>query len=214
MSPFQLSELGVSLVELGHAERRRSPFNETDELVARKAVGAMRAGLVPLVCVGEKSKPGTGMVSEGVGRAVGEVWRQCEAVIGGMEEEMVRLGEGGKGEVVVEWEGESLTSTGRERGRLDVIFAYEPVWAIGAEEPAGADHVCAVVGEIKRRVGERWKGKGLEGRGEVRVLYGGSAGPGTWEGLKGVCDGLFLGRFAHRVENVGVVVGEMLEGVS
>lgn len=48
----ELAELGCSLVELGHAERRRI-FGETDEIVARKTLAAYRNGLTPLLCIGE-----------------------------------------------------------------------------------------------------------------------------------------------------------------
>ncbi|MCU1418249.1 MAG: Triosephosphate isomerase [Schumannella sp.] len=48
----QLVEVGCSIVEVGHAERRRL-FGETDEIVAAKSSTAARHGLQPLVCVGE-----------------------------------------------------------------------------------------------------------------------------------------------------------------
>jgi triosephosphate isomerase len=47
-----LADAGASLVILGHSERRAG-HGETDELVARKAVAALRAGLEPIICVGE-----------------------------------------------------------------------------------------------------------------------------------------------------------------
>lgn len=52
VSPGMLAELGVSLVEVGHAERRRL-FAETDAVVARKVGAALDAGLTPLLCIGE-----------------------------------------------------------------------------------------------------------------------------------------------------------------
>lgn len=55
ISAPMLQELGVDLVELGHAERREY-FNETDEDVQRKVHTALRYGLRPLVCIGEQSK--------------------------------------------------------------------------------------------------------------------------------------------------------------
>jgi triosephosphate isomerase len=73
----------------------------------------------------------------------------------------------------------------------EVIVAYEPVWAIGAPEPASAEHVKGVV----RSVRESEVVKGRKGR--TRIMYGGAAGPGLWERLEGEVDGLFLGRFAH-----------------
>jgi len=48
----QLADAGASLVILGHSERRAG-HGETDALVAAKVQGALRAGLEPIVCVGE-----------------------------------------------------------------------------------------------------------------------------------------------------------------
>ncbi|CAG8120867.1 unnamed protein product [Penicillium salamii] len=86
-------------------------------------------------------------------------------------------------------------------GDAPVIFAYEPVWAIGKPVPAGVDHVAGVVGGIRGVVGERV--------GAVRVLYGGSAGPGLWGDLGWAVDGMFLGRFAHEIKGVRDVVREV-----
>ncbi len=52
ISPEQLKDAGASLVILGHSERRAG-HAETDELVAAKVGGALRAGLKPVICVGE-----------------------------------------------------------------------------------------------------------------------------------------------------------------
>ncbi|KAL7623500.1 hypothetical protein AAE478_007183 [Parahypoxylon ruwenzoriense] len=153
VSPAVLSEVGCRIVELGHAERRRI-FGETVRDTARKAAAAARNGMIPLVCIGERTK-GQAAV------AVEECSLQVEAVMADLPND------------------------------AEVILAYEPVWAIGAAEPAGADHVVAVAKEIRmlecvqRRIGT------------TRILYGGSAGPGLFEKLRDGVDGLFLGRFAH-----------------
>jgi len=47
-----LADAGASLVILGHSERRAG-YGESDALVAGKAAAALRAGLEPVVCVGE-----------------------------------------------------------------------------------------------------------------------------------------------------------------
>ncbi len=47
-----LADAGASLVILGHSERRAG-YGETDALVAAKVGAALRAGLEPIVCVGE-----------------------------------------------------------------------------------------------------------------------------------------------------------------
>jgi L-erythrulose 1-phosphate isomerase len=55
ISAPMLQELGVDLVELGHAERRRY-FNETDQDIQKKVDMALQYGLRPLLCVGEESE--------------------------------------------------------------------------------------------------------------------------------------------------------------
>jgi triosephosphate isomerase len=52
VSAPMLRDAGASHVILGHSERR-ADHGETDAQVRAKAVAAMAAGLVPLVCVGE-----------------------------------------------------------------------------------------------------------------------------------------------------------------
>ena len=46
------AELGARYVLVGHSERRRL-FFETDDIVAAKYRAALRAGLIPILCVGE-----------------------------------------------------------------------------------------------------------------------------------------------------------------
>jgi triosephosphate isomerase len=52
VSGSELVEIGCTLVEIGHAERRRL-FGETDAIIARKTLAAYRNGLTPLLCIGE-----------------------------------------------------------------------------------------------------------------------------------------------------------------
>jgi triosephosphate isomerase (TIM) len=52
VSAPMLQELGVDGVILGHSERRQH-FGESDEALARKVPAALRAGLEPILCVGE-----------------------------------------------------------------------------------------------------------------------------------------------------------------
>jgi triosephosphate isomerase len=52
VSAEQLADAGARLVVLGHSERRAG-YGETDELVAHKVEAALRAGLEPIICVGE-----------------------------------------------------------------------------------------------------------------------------------------------------------------
>lgn len=153
VSPQVLAEVGCRIVELGHAERRRI-FKETDDDAARKAAAAARNGMIPLVCIGERSQGEVAL-------AVDECRAQVESV-------MAAVPDG-----------------------AEVILAYEPVWAIGAASPAAAEYVVSVVKDIRALDCVQRRS------GTTRILYGGSAGPGLFEKLKGGVDGLFLGRFAH-----------------
>lgn len=55
VSGAELREIGVDLVEIGHAERR-SLFHEDDTTIAGKVHAAFRNHLRPLVCVGEPDR--------------------------------------------------------------------------------------------------------------------------------------------------------------
>ena len=52
ISPRMLKELGVRYVIIGHSERRQY-FGETDTMVNQRAKAALKAGLSPILCVGE-----------------------------------------------------------------------------------------------------------------------------------------------------------------
>ncbi|HET9128285.1 MAG TPA: triose-phosphate isomerase family protein [Propionibacteriaceae bacterium] len=83
----------------------------------------------------------------------------------------------------------------------DLVIAYEPLWAIGADRPADPGWVRAVTTAVRDRATPKVPG--------VRVLYGGAAGPGTFTALIGGVDGLLLGRFAHDLDAMVRVIREV-----
>ena len=52
ISPLMLTEL-CEFVIIGHSERRQY-FNETDEFINKKVQAALKAGLKPILCIGER----------------------------------------------------------------------------------------------------------------------------------------------------------------
>jgi triosephosphate isomerase len=69
-----LRDFGCRYVIVGHSERR-SLFAESDAAVAKKFIAAQRAGLVPILCVGESLEERESGVTEAV------VARQLDAVV-------------------------------------------------------------------------------------------------------------------------------------
>lgn len=166
-----LRELGCRYVAIGHAERR-DLFGETDQVVAEKLAAAHRNDLIPVLCVGEKSKTSAEDAAE-------ICIKQIEAA-------------------------GSITDS----KELNMVVAYEPVWAIGADAPAPETHILKVGTLITQFLASSARFK------NSRVIYGGSAGPGLLTRLHGDLSGLFLGRFAHDTDNLLKVLNEVVENFS
>ncbi len=62
VSPAQIASLGISFVIIGHSERRA--LGETDELINKKIVAAIKSGLTVVLCVGEKQRDQDGKYLE------------------------------------------------------------------------------------------------------------------------------------------------------
>jgi triosephosphate isomerase (TIM) len=159
----ELAELGVTVAEIGHAERRRL-FGDTDRVVTAKSTIALTAGITPVLCVGEH-----------------EPLAPDEAAIVTLDQVRDALRDAPPGPVIV---------------------AYEPVWAIGAAEPAPDDHIITVTRALRTALDPD-----PDRDGSV-VIYGGSAGPGLLTRLGDAADGLFLGRFAHHPDALLNVIDE------
>ncbi len=162
VSPVQLKDCGLDLIELGHSERREH-FGETDQTVGRKVEAAIRYGFVPLICVGET------LEEREAGRADAVLAAQTEGAL------------------------QFLDAAQRA---APVVFAYEPVWAIGERGiPASADYADARQARIAAVAAALLPAP-------PPVLYGGSVNPGNAAELIGQphVDGLFVGRSAWAPE--------------
>jgi len=91
----------------------------------------------------------------------------------------------------------------------EILVAYEPAWAIGRPQPAPPAHVADAIATVRELIAQR--------DAQARVVYGGSAQPGTFgdvaeaagDNTEGVPDGLFMARFGVNVDNFLSIVSEV-----
>jgi triosephosphate isomerase (TIM) len=74
VAPSQIADVGCKHVIIGHSERRQS-FGELDAAVNLKARAALRAGLGPIICVGET------LAERDAGETLGRVQAQLDAAL-------------------------------------------------------------------------------------------------------------------------------------
>jgi triosephosphate isomerase len=79
VSAMQLADAGCKYVILGHSERRQL-FGELDAAVNLKTRAALRAGLSPIVCVGET------LAERDAGETLGRIQAQLDAAIADVTE--------------------------------------------------------------------------------------------------------------------------------
>ena len=79
ISAIQIRDAGASHALIGHSERRHV-IGETDDLVRRKLVAALKGGLLPVVCVGER------LEEREAGRTFEVVGSQIEAALRGLDD--------------------------------------------------------------------------------------------------------------------------------
>ena len=127
-------------VIVGHSEVRRDQGDD-DDRVANKMVRALAHGMWTVVCVGET----------------------LEAYLAGRSASVVAAQTAAIGRALAAAEG-----AGVRQGRI--IFAYEPIWAIGTGRAATAAHATLCADAIRTAL-QRSAGVDAEA---IPVLYGGS----------------------------------------
>ncbi len=78
ISPSMLRDVGCQYVIVGHSERRNL-YGEDDAVIAKKTIAAAKAGLVPILCVGELLEERESGDTEAV------VARQLDVLLGSAE---------------------------------------------------------------------------------------------------------------------------------
>lgn len=159
ISPNMIKEFGAKYAIVGHSERRAN--GETDELVSQKVAVCVDNDLIPIICVGEKTK----------NSSISVLKKQVQSAL-------------------------SKIKCGK------VIFAYEPVWAIGSGEIPTNENINKASGIIKSTA----KKCGFD----VDMLYGGSVNEKNCvELLKSEIDGFLLGGVSLKIDAYLKLVSEV-----
>lgn len=193
ISSAMVLSAGGTAVLVGHSERRQY-FGESDDLVAKKVFAALEAGLVPVLCVGEK------LEEREAGRTFDVVRRQLAAVADFLEAKLSPGTAARSGEGAPRADGEPLTEETRERVRQRIrglIVAYEPVWAIGTGRTATPEQGQEVQRFLRAELRAAFPRLGLPeaAAGATQILYGGSVQPKNAKDLLAEpdIDGLLVG---------------------
>jgi triosephosphate isomerase len=145
ISPVMLRDVGCRYVIIGHSERRLQ-FWETDLLIRQKIKAAQKAGLIPILCVGETRRE----------RKEGKTIR----VINQQLKKALRSDDPQPG----------FKASSRKMILDRFIIAYEPVWAIGTGETPTPAEVEAVHQQIRNFFKPAMGGAASD----IPILYGGS----------------------------------------
>ncbi|MCD5382203.1 MAG: triose-phosphate isomerase [Candidatus Pacebacteria bacterium] len=162
------TQIPVSHVIVGHSERRAE--GETDAMVNKKVHATLKAGITPVVCVGEAKR-------DTHGRYFGHIETQ-----------------------VIE------ACRGVTKSRMSsMVFAYEPIWAIGTGNTATPGDAHEMKLFIQKVL------VGLYGRNvaaKVKILYGGSVNPKNAAALMedGQIDGFLVGGASLRAQDFIAIV--------
>ena len=168
ISTQMLKELSVEFVIIGHSERR-SYYHETSTQVAHKVKAALKAGLTPILCIGESEAE----------RAT----EQTETVLASQLQPVIDV-------------------VGIEKF-VDVVIAYEPVWAIGTGKTASSE----MAQETHRFIRQFLAQANDVVADKVPLLYGGSVNASNCEELfaQADIDGGLIGGASLQVEQFKVI---------
>ncbi|MCI5065806.1 triose-phosphate isomerase [bacterium] len=168
-------ECGATFSLIGHSERRQL-FSEGEELLQKRARGALEQGLSVVYCVGETLSERESGITERVLRG------QLESVRESIQEYA---------------KSEAHYGDGSPLFPARIIVAYEPVWAIGTGRVAGVDEIRSAHRVIKafalEEAGAKW----------LPVLYGGSVKPTNIDAIAEIreVDGALVGGASLEIDS-------------
>jgi len=157
VSANMLKDYGCKYVIIGHSERRLLS-HETDDTAAARFNAAIKAGLIPIFCMGETKEERDADWTEYV------VGRQLDSILRRYGVDAV----------------------------AKAVLAYEPLWAVGTDNPATPEQAQKVHSFIRKRIARCDKKVAKN----IRILYGGSLSPANVTALFAMpdIDGGVVGR--------------------
>lgn len=157
VSVEMLKNIGCKYVIIGHSEAREY-LNETNEIINKKLKAVLKAKLIPIFCVGDKS-----LRSKKDNK---EIQTQLKKGLKDISNSKIK----------------------------NIIFVYEPVWAISSKNGMAATPASAIQGKLLiEKVLNKQLGKNISNK--VLILYGGSANSkNAGQYIKAGFNGLLVGK--------------------
>jgi triosephosphate isomerase len=154
ISAAMLKEVSCSYVLAGHSERRAG-HGETDELVGRKAAAALKAGLIPVICVGES------LTQRESGQYLGVIRSQVEK----------SLPKGTQGGFIIAYEPVWAIGSGKTPTLAEIVEVHKTIASALSYATSGAHLGIVYGGSVKAaNAREILSGDGVDG-----VLVGGAS---------------------------------------
>jgi len=159
IAPSMLAEFGVSACLVGHSERRLH-LGETDEMIGKKAVALQKAGISPVICVGETE------MQRKRGQANRTVRTQLQAALKGLKGD-------GRAPVVIAYEPVWAIGSGRPCSPLDAKQMHDVIRPVLTKAFGATSEAIRIIygGSVDvRNIGEYMTTTGIDG-----ALVGGAS---------------------------------------
>ncbi len=128
VSPKMLKSAGVEYVIIGHSERRKY-LDETDEMINKKVLVALKIGLKVVLCIGEN----LAIRKRGINAVKNFIKEQ-------LRKDLKNLSLNSKSSIL----------------NSKLIIAYEPIWAIGTGKACKSEDALEIIKFIKQTLNSKF----------------------------------------------------------
>lgn len=206
VSPVMLKSMGIEWALAGHSERR-TINKETDEYINAQCQMLVEQDMNVILCIGETEEE----FEKNLVDSVCEV--QLKKGLAGISKEQMK-------QVTIAYEPGKVEQCGA-KAWLGILFlmitlsfvslSFPKVWAIGTGKVATPE-IAQDVHEVCRRIiGDIYDQETAD---STRILYGGSVGPDSVDGLmaKPDIDGALVGGASLNADNFGRIINFVAQG--